>query len=43
VWKLLAEGKIKPHISGTYRLEQVADALNALANRKVSGKVVLAP
>lgn len=43
VWKLLAEGKIKPHISGSYRLEQVADALNALSHRKVSGKIVLTP
>jgi NADPH2:quinone reductase len=41
VWKLFAEGKIKPHISGTYPLEKAADALNALAGRKVAGKVVL--
>ena len=41
LWKWFAEGKIKPHISGTYPLERAADALNALANRKVAGKVVL--
>ena len=41
LWKWFAEGKIKPHISGTYPLEKAADALNALANRKVAGKVVL--
>jgi NADPH2:quinone reductase len=41
VWKLFAEGKIKPHIFGTFPLERAADALNALAQRKVAGKVVL--
>jgi NADPH2:quinone reductase len=41
LWKWFAEGKIKPHISATYPLEKAADALNALANRKVAGKVVL--
>jgi NADPH2:quinone reductase len=43
VWKWFAEGKIRPHISGTYPLEQAADALNAIAGRKVAGKVVLTP
>lgn len=41
IWKLYAEGKLKPHVWGTYALEQAADALNALAGRKVAGKVVL--
>ena len=36
-----AEGKIKPHIWATYPLEKAADALNALAGRKVAGKVIL--
>jgi NADPH2:quinone reductase len=36
-----AEGRIKPHISATYPLERAADALNALARREVTGKVVL--
>jgi NADPH2:quinone reductase len=36
-----AQGKIKPHISATYSLEQAADALNDVMNRKVKGKVVL--
>jgi NADPH2:quinone reductase len=36
-----AEGKIKPHISATYPLERAADALDALAARSVTGKVVL--
>jgi NADPH2:quinone reductase len=35
------EGKLKPHISATYPLEQVAEALNDIINRKVKGKVVL--
>ena len=36
-----AEGKIKPHISATYPLDRAADALTALAQRAVTGKVVL--
>jgi NADPH2:quinone reductase len=36
-----SEGKLKPHISATYRLEHVADALNDLMRRKVMGKAVL--
>jgi NADPH2:quinone reductase len=43
IWKWFAEGKIKPHISGKYPLAKAADALNALAGRKVAGKVVLTP
>ncbi len=35
------EGKIKPHISATYPLEDAAQALNDLLERKVKGKVVL--
>src|SRR5437660_2406059 len=37
----LAEGKLKPHISATYPLEQAAEALTAMMNRTVKGKVVL--
>jgi NADPH:quinone reductase len=36
-----AEGKLKPHVSATYSLEHVADALNDLMERKVTGKAVL--
>jgi len=36
-----AEGKLKPHISATYALEQAAEALNDVIKRKVKGKVVL--
>ena len=36
-----AAGKLKPHVSQTYPLERAADALTAMANRQVKGKVVL--
>jgi len=36
-----ADGKLKPHVSRTYPLERAADALTAMANRQVKGKVVL--
>ena len=36
-----AEGKIKPLVSQTYPLEQAADAINHLGQRKAVGKVVV--
>jgi len=39
----LDAGKIRPRISATYPLEQAADALNDITQRKVTGKVVLVP
>ena len=39
----LADGIIKPHISGRYGLTQTAQALNAMAARNVTGKVVILP
>ena len=39
----LAEGKIRPHISGRYALSDTAQALNDMAARKVTGKVVIQP
>ena len=36
-----AEGKLKPHVSETFPLERAADALTLMAERKVTGKVVL--
>jgi NADPH2:quinone reductase len=39
----LAEGKIKPLISGRYSLEETGQALNDMAARKVTGKVVIQP
>ena len=37
----LMQGKIKPHISAQYPLEQATQALNDLLERKATGKVVL--
>jgi NADPH:quinone reductase len=39
----MAEGKIRPHISGRYSLQDTAKALNEMAARKVTGKVVIVP
>ncbi len=39
----LAEGKIKPRISGRYKLADTAQALKDMAARKVTGKVVIRP
>jgi len=36
-----ADGKLKPHVSETFPLERAADALTLMANRQVTGKVVL--
>jgi NADPH:quinone reductase len=39
----MGEGKIRPHISGRYALADTARALNDMAARKVTGKVVIQP
>ncbi len=39
----LAEGKIKPLVSKRYALADTASALNDMAARKVTGKVVITP
>jgi NADPH:quinone reductase len=39
----MKEGKLRPHISGRYRLEQTAQALLDMAARKVTGKVLIVP
>ncbi len=39
----LAEGKIKPLVSGRYALADTGKALNDMAARKVTGKVVIVP
>src|SRR6266496_1146801 len=36
-----SDGKLKPHVSATYSLEHVTDALNDLMERKITGKAVL--
>jgi NADPH2:quinone reductase len=35
------QGKLKPHVSNSYRLDEAAAALNALISRQATGKVVL--
>jgi len=35
------EGKIKPHVSQTFSLENTQDALHTLANRQAHGKIVV--
>ena len=37
----VAEGKLKPHVHAVYPLAEAADALKAIAARKVMGKVIL--
>jgi NADPH2:quinone reductase len=39
----LADGRIKPHISGRYALADTARALEDMAARKITGKVVIQP
>jgi NADPH:quinone reductase len=39
----IKEGKIKPHVSARYALADTAQALNDMAARKVTGKVVIQP
>jgi NADPH2:quinone reductase len=39
--QLLAEGKIRPHIDRVLSLEQVKDAMRAVADRTVQGRIVL--
>ena len=41
LFKLHAEGKIKPEVSQTYSLDNAADAFTHLANRKAKGKVII--
>ncbi|MEL6672726.1 MAG: NADPH:quinone oxidoreductase family protein [Bacteroidota bacterium] len=38
-----AQGKLKPHIHGTYPLEKASEALYEMLHRKVRGKLVLVP
>ncbi|HEX4870341.1 MAG TPA: NADPH:quinone oxidoreductase family protein, partial [Moraxellaceae bacterium] len=43
LFQWLMQGELRPHISARYPLEQAAEALRALMERKVTGKVVLLP
>jgi NADPH2:quinone reductase len=39
--QLLADGKIRPHIDRVLPLEEAGDAMRAVANRTVQGRIVL--
>jgi len=39
----LAEGKLRPHVSATYPLDQAAQAILDLEQRRATGKVVVTP
>ena len=41
--KWFAEGKLKARIHGQYPLEKVKEAMHAMANKEVKGKIVLIP
>ncbi|HLJ63198.1 MAG TPA: NADPH:quinone oxidoreductase family protein [Stellaceae bacterium] len=40
---LYASGKVHPHISATYPLERAGEALQAMMERRVKGKIVITP
>ncbi len=39
----LAAGDLAPHVSGTYPLERAAEAIDDLAQRRATGKVIVTP
>ncbi|MFL6706241.1 MAG: zinc-binding dehydrogenase, partial [Paraburkholderia graminis] len=39
----IGEGKLKPHVSARYPLDETARALRDMAERRVIGKVVITP
>lgn len=41
--RLVAEGRIDPHVSATYPLAETGAALRSLADRRATGKVVILP
>jgi NADPH2:quinone reductase len=41
--RLLVEGRVTPHVSATYPLEETGAALRSLADRRATGKVVILP
>jgi NADPH:quinone reductase len=43
VLELFATGQLHPHISGVYPLEQAAAAMQCVADRKSTGKVLITP
>ena len=43
LWELLAVGKVVPHVGGVFPLEEGAQALIELAERRATGKVLVVP
>jgi len=43
LFRWLVDGKLRPHIDAEYPLQRGAEAIRALMDRKVSGKVVIVP
>jgi NADPH2:quinone reductase len=41
--ELTASGKLQPHVSARYSLDEAGKALRSLMDRKVLGKVVIEP
>jgi len=41
IFSLYSQGKLKPHISQTFRLDDFARALTALRNAQAQGKIIL--
>ena len=39
----LREGKLRPHVSARYTLEETPRALADMAHRRVTGKIVITP
>ncbi|WP_031356437.1 NADPH:quinone oxidoreductase family protein [Caballeronia sordidicola] len=39
----IKEGRVRPHVTKRYALEETAAALNEMASRRVSGKIVIEP
>jgi NADPH2:quinone reductase len=39
----IKDGRVRPHVTRRYALEQTAAALNDMASRRVSGKIVIEP
>ncbi len=43
LFRFYQEGKIKPHVSAKFSLDQAGDAIQHLADRKATGKIVIEP
>lgn len=43
LWELFTSGRIQPYVSAVHALDDVAEALNSVADRRSTGKVVIDP